>query len=187
MYICLCIYIYTYHIVLTHIFTHIPCALYHRHSSPCLSLTHFLLLSSLPLSSLLLSLPRVSHFLVSLLLPSSRCSIMHPLELHSPFLPLSPSLSHLFPSIMHLVELHSLSFPSSSLFLSLSVLLPLLSISHPTSLHSFFSFSPFPFRYLILYSLLYLLNALSNIYIYIYTYIHVNISNANLHVYIYIP
>jgi hypothetical protein len=163
MYICLCVYICISYGVNAHIYAY---------SSLCLAPTSLLLLSSLPLSSLLLSLPRVSHFLVSLLLPSSRCSIMHPLELHSPCLPLFPALSLFFPSIIYPWELHSLSLPSSSLFLSLSVLLPLLSVSHPTSLHSFFSFPRFPFRYLILYSLLYLLDALSNIYIYANISIH---------------
>ncbi len=111
----------------TYIFTHIPCTLYHLHSSPCLSPSSLLLLSSLPLSSLLLSLPRVFHFLVSLLWPSPRCSIIYPLELHSLCLPLSPALSLFFPSLIYPWELHSLSLSLSFSLLYLSPI-PLLSI-----------------------------------------------------------
>ena len=117
----ICIYIYICNIMFTRIFTHNPCALYHLNSSPCLASTSLLLLSPLPLSSLLLSLPRVSHYLVSLLWASSRCPIMHPVELPFHYLPLSPALFLFFPSIIYPWELHCLSLSSSSLFLSLSL------------------------------------------------------------------
>ncbi len=137
-YVYMPMYIYIYHIVFTHIFTHIPCALYLLRSSPCLAPTSLLLLSPLPLSSLLLSLPRVSHLLVSLLWPFSRCSIMHPVELPSPCLSLSCPLSFL--SLYHLSL--GTSFPLSPLFLTLSLplsfslfyLSPIILVSIPSSL-----------------------------------------------------